>query len=148
MEFDFNKRASKPLNINLERKEYFTPITKKKARDKPNKPKKANPERIIQDAVCKYMLLKKYLVVHVNSSVLVSEYTGQPVRSYTIRNNGASSGFPDVLAISSKRTLLLEIKSANGRQTESQKKFEQLAKSLGLEYYVIKSINELEILFA
>ena len=148
MEFNFDKRASKPLNINLERKEYFTPIIKKKARDKPNKAKKANPERIIQDAVCKYMLLKKYLVVHVNSSVLISEYTGQPVRSYTIRNNGASSGFPDVLAISPKRTLLLEIKSATGRQTDSQKKFEILAKSLGLEYYVIKSIDELEILFA
>jgi len=113
---------------------------------KPEKPKtkrKKRPEASLQDAAVKYLLLKKWLVIRLNSGVMRSEATQMPFRSYIISNTGTSAGAPDLLAWKGGFSLLIELKSAKGRQTDSQRKFQALCAEHGVYYTVCRELNEL-----
>jgi len=114
----------------------------KPARSKPNK-KKKRPEASLQDQAVKYLLLKKWLVIRLNSGVMRSETTQMPFRSYIISNTGSSSGAPDLLAWKDGMSLLIELKSAKGRQTDSQRKFQTLCSEHGVHYTLCRDLQEL-----
>lgn len=40
------------------------------------------------------------------------------------------------------RTIFLEVKTPAGRQSKTQKRFEEYIKSLGYEYYVVRSVED------
>ena len=112
------------------------PIKKKRA--------KKTPETIITDIISKYLINAKYLVVKINSANLFNTHTQMPMRSYIIRNTGASSGFPDLLAMKNNSVLLIEVKSEKGRLSESQEAFRELCTQHKVRYIVARDVKDIE----
>ena len=57
---------------------------------------------------------------------------------------GSQRGLPDRIAIKDGRVLFLEIKRPGGKQSEGQIEFEKIIKSHGGEYYVVRSIEDVD----
>lgn len=97
-------------------------------------------EADIQSKIIEVLKIKKYLAVRINSGVRA---VGKRfVRFYQIMNNGATSGFPDLIAIKNNRILMIEVKSEKGKLRESQEEFRELAASYGNSILVAKSWEE------
>ena len=104
---------------------------------------KKNKEQILIDEIAKFLINKNYLVIRVNSSFMQIENSKRFLRGYIIYNSGASSGFPDLLALKNNKYLLLEIK-ATGTLSENQQKFKQLCEEKYVKYNIIKNLDELK----
>lgn len=61
---------------------------------------------------------------------------------------GSYRGVTDFTAIKDGRTLWLEIKTPTGKQHESQVTFERDIKAAGSEYYVVRSVEDVETVIA
>lgn len=57
---------------------------------------------------------------------------------------GAKRGIPDILVITKGKTIGLEVKTPTGRQSKEQKDVECHFKRHGQEYYVVRSLEEVE----
>lgn len=101
-------------------------------------------EAEIQKVIVQYLMLSKWLVVRINSGAQAVD--GRFLRTYTIENNGRSSGMPDVIAVKDGRWLLLEVKTSKGRLSESQQDFHQLASTYGVHVHVVRSVDDVEML--
>lgn len=53
-------------------------------------------------------------------------------------------GMADILALVRDRYVWLEVKSATGRQSEPQRRFQQAIESIGGEYHVVRSADQAE----
>ena len=91
-------------------------------------------EKQVQNAVIKYLALKKYFYWRNNSGALKTERGG------FIRFGAVGS--PDIFVIHKGRIIGLEIKDKS-RQSEGQKEFEENMKREGGEYYIIRSIDDI-----
>ena len=61
---------------------------------------------------------------------------------------GYTNGQPDlVVLMPSGRTLLVEIKTPHGRQSEAQKAYQTAAENLGYEYYIWRSVDDAKKFF-
>lgn len=124
---------------------YFTPrmdwkpVTAKASNVKRYK----RDEKSIQDQVARRLRDAGYLVIQINSGMQMTE-AGAPFRSYFIWNNKKSSGVADLLAVKNGQTWFLEIKKPGGRQSETQKQFEELCGLTGNVYKIIKDVSEIE----
>ena len=106
--------------------------------------KKGKPEKIIEDAILKYLKADGWLAIKFNSGQILNPHTGAPFRAYFIANTKKSAGMSDILAAKNGRVLFLEVKTKAGRQSPSQKDFEMLCHAMGNEYYVVRSVEEVE----
>jgi len=98
----------------------------------------AEKESDIQNAVCEYLTAKKHFFWR-NNSIGVYDPTHKNFRRLP---KYAMAGVPDVILIKDSFFVGLEIKSAKGKQSESQKLFEKKCTEAGGEYYVIRSIDD------
>ena len=114
-------------------------LTRPKTRYK--KPK-AESEHAIQDAIMDFLFKNGYIVVRIHSSMLCSEQTHSPVRSYLIYGLGMSSGLSDLIAFKQGKTLLIEVKSKIGKLSENQKKVKEHFETKGIPYHVCKSVED------
>ena len=55
---------------------------------------------------------------------------------------GQKKGFPDILILKKGRTIGIEIKTSTGTQSKEQKLIEQNFIEQGMEYYVVRSIED------
>ena len=55
---------------------------------------------------------------------------------------GLLSGVSDLIVVEKNRLLFVEVKTAIGRQSGKQKKFEENVKSLGYKYYLVRSLED------
>lgn len=97
-------------------------------------------ESEIQSKIIEVLKLKKYLVVRINSGVRA--IGKRLVRFYQIMNNGATAGFPDLIAIKNNKILMIEVKSKTGKLREAQKDFIKLAAIFGNSILVTDSWEE------
>jgi len=97
-------------------------------------------EAEIQKNIIEILKLKKYVVVRINSGMRV---TGKrAIRFYQIMNNGAISGFPDLLAFKNNQILMVEVKTKKGKLNPSQVDFIELAEKHGNTIIVASSWQE------
>jgi predicted RNA-binding protein YlxR (DUF448 family) len=61
---------------------------------------------------------------------------------------GTKKGISDLTATKDGRTLWLEVKKEGGKQSQDQKDFERDIKAVGSEYYVVRSIEDVETVIA
>ena len=61
---------------------------------------------------------------------------------HNLKLSGVTAGVSDLIILLPKRVVFVEMKTKEGRQTESQKAFETKVKKLGFEYYVWRDIND------
>ena len=55
---------------------------------------------------------------------------------------GLLSGVSDLIVVEKSRVIFVEVKTAIGRQSEKQKKFENNVKSLGYKYHLVRSLED------
>jgi len=86
----------------------------------------------------------KLICMRNNSGAFKGSYTDKDgvTRKRFIRFG--KPGSPDILVWLHNRSIFLEVKSKTGRQTPLQKQFQADCEALGLEYYVVKTIDEVE----
>lgn len=59
-----------------------------------------------------------------------------------LKNTGVKAGVADLQILLPNRSVFIEVKTDKGYQSDSQKEFEQVCKGLGIEYYVVRSLDE------
>lgn len=105
------------------------------------KKKNSSSEHNLQTAICQYLVMRKWLVIRINSSSVTTE--NRFLRSYIIANNKKSSGLADILIMKNGKAIFIEVKSGKGKQSESQVEFQKLCEQYEIEYYIINSIESL-----
>ncbi len=105
-------------------------------------PRKRNKkeESDIQKAIQKYAMLKRWLVIRINSGHLSAD--SRVFRSYIIANTNMSAGLADLLLIRDGVHLFLEVKKPKGRVSPAQKQFAQLCEKYGANYHIVKSLAD------
>jgi len=90
-------------------------------------------ESQFQRAVVKYLRIMKIFCFSVPNGVKL-----KITQAKLAKAEGLYSGCSDLIVLLPKRAVFVEIKNPNGkgRQSDSQKEFEQKVKSLGFEYYI------------
>ena len=63
---------------------------------------------------------------------------------YVLQGLGAYKGIPDLIAAKDGRVLFIELKTARGRQSEHQKKFQADLEAHGGEYVLCRGVDELQ----
>ncbi len=105
-------------------------------------PRKRNKkeESDIQKAIQKYAMLKRWLVIRINSGHLSAD--SRVFRSYIIANTNMSAGLADLLLIRDGVHLFLEVKKPKGRVSPAQKQFAALCEKHGANYHIVKSLAD------
>lgn len=55
---------------------------------------------------------------------------------------GMMAGVSDLIIITDKHTIFVEVKTEVGVQSESQKRFQKLVENLGYEYMLVRSLED------
>ena len=98
-------------------------------------------EKEIQSEIISLLRMKGFIVVRLNSGAKQDGKRFIPF--YKICNTNSFAGLPDIVAFNKDRYLLIEVKSKSGKQRPSQRKFQELCQSKGIEYHIIHSEKEL-----
>lgn len=57
---------------------------------------------------------------------------------------GAVKGLPDIMVITDTGVVFIEVKAPKGKQSPDQLEFQRKCKEKGVEYYVVKSIEDIK----
>ncbi len=90
-----------------------------------NRPKQKLTETDIRRQVTDYLQLRQYFCF------------------YVLQGLGSYRGIPDLVAVKNGRVLFIELKTARGRQSEHQKKFQSDLEAHGGEYILCRGIDDL-----
>lgn len=112
-----------------------------KAKAKERSARKATSEATIQRQITTALQAAGYLVIRVNSAVQ-SPDESRYLRCYHVANINASAGHADLVAYREGRAWFLEVKAAKGRQSESQQKFQDIARRYGMPYHIVRTPQE------
>ena len=63
---------------------------------------------------------------------------------YVLQGLGAYKGIPDLIAVRDGRVIFIELKTARGRQSDYQKKFQADLEAAGGEYVLCRGIEDLQ----
>ena len=64
------------------------------------------------------------------------------VEAMKMKATGTLAGVSDLIVLLPNKCLFIEVKTDKGTQSDKQKEFENTVKSLGFEYYVVRSVND------
>ncbi len=67
---------------------------------------------------------------------------GARIRMARSKKMGLRSGVSDLVAFPKGRVVFLEVKTPKGRLSKNQREFRDIVLALGLEYYVVRSVDE------
>lgn len=98
----------------------------------------ATKEVDIQRTVCDYLARKKHFFSRINNTPIYDP-VGKFFRAlpkYTLK------GFPDVLVLWKGYPVFLEIKTTKGKQSPEQIEFQARCKEQGIEYWVIRKLED------
>lgn len=63
-----------------------------------------------------------------------------------LKSMGLVSGVSDMIYLSGNGAVFIEFKSQGGRQTDSQREFEEVVRGLNYQYHLIRSFDEFKAL--
>ena len=99
-------------------------------------------ESEVQSQVLSYLVNCGFLAVRINSGAFMQQGK-RFFRSYWIKNNGKSKGFPDVLALKNNNFFLFEIKAGKGGViSKAQKEFAALASRFNVSVHFISDLDQ------
>jgi hypothetical protein len=106
-------------------------------------------EAAIQGQVRSYLAALGIDAIHAaNGSVLAGDAKARAIQSNALKKAGVLPGFPDLILFDRKvrRVGFMELKSAKGKLTPSQEKFEQeFVPMWGWPYAVVRSVDEAQM---
>lgn len=80
-----------------------------------------------------------------NSNIIFSVPNGgtrNKAEAMKFKATGLVAGVSDLIIVTEKEVLFVEVKTAIGRQSEVQKKFEKKVTNLGYRYLVVRSLED------
>ncbi|MFW9821397.1 MAG: VRR-NUC domain-containing protein [Candidatus Thorarchaeota archaeon] len=104
-------------------------------------------EHSLQCQVVKILRLHKIFCFAVLNHGLYSLANNQYKYLDKCIKEGMIYGIADLICLLEKRTIFLELKVKNNKQTKNQKIFEENVKKIGYEYYIIRKIEDLNNIF-
>ena len=63
---------------------------------------------------------------------------------YHLQGLGSYRGMSDLQALKDGRAVFIEVKTPRGRQSEYQKKFQEMVETAGLEYVLARGVEDVE----
>ena len=96
-------------------------------------------EHQIQCSIVQYLRLKKILVF-----AIANGGSRHPLEAVNLKKEGVRAGVSDLVVVMYGRIIFLEVKAPKGKQQPSQKEFEEEVKKRGFEYYVVRSIEDVQ----
>lgn len=99
-------------------------------------------ENDIQNAILQYLELKRHCFWRQNTTAIYDPKRGIHRKPPPYALNGVS----DIVLIKNGLAIFLEVKKPEGRQSPSQKTFEQKVTNAGAEYHVVRSIEDVQAL--
>lgn len=93
-----------------------------------------------QSAVIDYLNLKKHFFFRINN-IPVYDPTKKVMRKMP---KGSLKGVPDIQVLWNGFPVFLEIKAPKGTLSPEQKTFKENCKKQGIEYHIIKSVDQLK----
>ncbi len=99
----------------------------------------ASNEIAIQSAIIDYLYLKKYFFVRLNNIPAVQTVNGKMV--FRRLPKGSMKGLPDLMVLKKGKVIFLEVKDKS-KQSPDQIIFESHCKSEGIDYFIVKSIDD------
>lgn len=99
-------------------------------------------ESQIQDAIMSRLQRDKWLVIRFNGGGFRKGKTF--IRNYIIQGAAKSAGLPDVIAFRGNQFLMVEVKDAKGKLTDSQEWFHEMVKKYGVTVHVLRHWDEVE----
>jgi hypothetical protein len=66
------------------------------------------------------------------------------IRMARMKAMGLRSGVSDLVLVLPGRVVFLEVKEAGGVQSEAQKRFQEKVEALGHQYFLVKSLEDLQ----
>lgn len=102
-------------------------------------PKKAL-EGPIQNSICEYLELRRRFFFRVNNQPIfdVTRKTFRALPKYTMK------GIPDICVLHEGQVVWLEVKRAGAKQSPEQKEFQVRCEKESIEYYVVRSIDDVK----
>lgn len=97
-------------------------------------------ESNIQNSICEYLSYRHHFFWRSNTTG-VYDPTRQVFRK---KAKYALSGVPDIIVIKDGFFIGLEVKKPRTYQRKEQKEFERMCKEAGGEYYVVRSIKDVQ----
>ena len=85
--------------------------------------------------------LKKHKPRHFIFSVPNGGYRTK-LEAVKLKATGLRAGVSDLIVVQPNRIIFIEVKLEKGRQQPNQIEFEKTVKSLGFEYYVVRTLEE------
>lgn len=91
----------------------------------------------IVNAICEYLEIKRYFFWRQNTGGMYRQgrFFRQP--------KYAKNGIPDIIMVKDGRFIGIEVKTAKGRQGDSQKAFQSGVEEAQGLYYLVRSIDEI-----
>jgi hypothetical protein len=97
-------------------------------------------ETDILRAICDYLALRKHFFWRNNNVPVYDTQRGafRAMPKYTLK------GLPDIELIKDSCWVGLEVKTRIGKQSPEQKEFEKRCKENGVEYYIVRSVEDVQ----
>ncbi len=93
-------------------------------------------EKDIQLAICDYLSYKHYFFWRQNTGAVWDKDRFRSMPKYSM------NGVPDIILIKDGKFIGLEVKQPKGKQSDSQKIFENLCIKNGAEYHIVTSLDD------
>lgn len=94
-------------------------------------------EKDIQKTIIDYLRYSGWFVVKNNTVGIYKQKTGKYIPSQAV-------GLADLTILKGGRVIMLEVKTPKGKQSDGQIEFEKNWKEKGGEYYVVRSVEDVE----
>jgi hypothetical protein len=98
-------------------------------------------EHQIQWSICQYLDYKKVFYFAVPNGSLRNIGVAKK-----LKQEGVKAGVSDLIILLPNRVLFIEVKTDKGKQQNTQKEFQNKVQELGFEYYIVRSVNDIELL--
>jgi hypothetical protein len=104
----------------------------------------STPEKEIENSIIDHLRKKRFFTFRVHN---VTQFDPH-INAYRKPGKGYVPGVSDLIAMKDKRIVFLEVKTPQGSQDPNQKLFEDRVRDEGFEYYVVRSIEDVDNLLA
>jgi hypothetical protein len=109
--------------------------------------KKQEPsESEILNVICEYLQLRRHFFFRTNN-VPIFQSNGHGGGFFRAMSKWSIKGVPDIIIIGKEcgQFIGLEVKRKGGKQSPEQKEFQRRCEELSAEYYVVKSIEDCQM---
>lgn len=112
---------------------------KENARDASLRKRPRHPESLLQRQMVHWFRLQypQYIIAAIPNGGFRNALEGKIMKS-----EGVLAGFSDLIIIAENKTLFVEVKTKQGRQSELQKRFQASVERLGHQYCICRSFGD------